>query len=1507
MNLGVFNRVNLKESSCGGMYSEWTSLTLSFQNGEGNEERSSVLDKFPVSSGKDVVLAVVKPLAANLGITQASEPSVLSTDREVRWNMEVICYGLSLPISEHDTIRDCVNVYCEWLSALHPVPKISVPRPVCEDPNLYARKIIGHFHNLFIPRKNETPDAISRQAVLCHRVLRTLQHLAQVSTIMNQETWEALLVFLLAINNTILSPPTVKDDVGDQLCERVLSVLMELWLIACVRCFPAPPLWKTLREMCMNWRHRVPLVEQWNRVHLALTAKLLEYTYGPDFPRLKISDEDANLVPPDASHDCIAQSWYRFFHCLGNPVNLCRPAIISQTPKFLQYAIASETVVDPCQHPCLSVLPQIFFKAIRGIAGQVDAFLGISSGNSASNEDTASEKDKKERDRPPSTPTPPPQRRLAKSFSVAPSAVSKGIPKGSLIGLTSSRVTSVVHVPTSTPNSGSGSSQTSVISAASEGYRSQLSPNRPKCNSILHLFGNWLFEAANIGWEDRCTFLTAFARGSSSKSGFSGCSQPNSLNEQVDSAESALVSEKYSAGKAEAFGALCRIFTAKKTGEEILPVYLARFYVSLVHGLEVPENRECNDVIASILINSCDLFRLDLDGVTVLLPSFVDALELVFSRTSKPLKTDIRQACIHLLLSMLSLPLHFQNLQLKEMLCCHFPEEKNCTFVGELKPRLVNLLLNALETETDPVNTQMLLAGLLLSVQDSVCCEGESVTQPDGASNLFSSGSDTTSGRSFVTMSERRSLGGDSSTDFAHESTSDCAHGLFTSTTHRVCHRLISSWKSDLNVSLAALELLSGLARVHMKETDDLESKRAVKWLCEYIVTQCKRPPPAHSKDLHSTIVAAFSCLSVWLVEHPCLLNDKDCLMFVLEVVELGISGCVSQGKAGELVKMKDEKESKPASMRVRDAAENLLNIILEQVGYFPSPCGPESCSCLLEEVSLLKLCNSWPGGNVNKNVACQRFKYFVVDNSILLALLEEPLGNDQDPQPTVTAIIRGPFGRYAWTMQLRHLPRHQSGTKHVHTCNVGRPVPLNEAGTCHETKHKFFPDAVEKIVACKIDKSIPNIESCLTDEKAASDQTRMLELMDYQLELEEAMRRVGQQSENCLSFPDPERECYPPPVKHEFQTARLFLSHFGLVSCDSNKNHAQSPLAVLDSQIPGFSADLEALDSMGSRTCDTVHVFYVKAGQKTTREILHNVVPESSVDPRFTEMLYSLGWPVDVHQHPGWTGSVFTSWKSCAAERVAADEMSISSPSTYNGERYVLYWADVSSEIAFIVPTSLQTSACTFSRSMLDPNCISYEFSTQGRSECPSSDFVSLRNQQPQSKPRALSLDLDKRQSTGEPARPGRRSAHSRNQSMADPPTKVLVVWLEHFEDNAVFPLGELLEYCNTGAETTTPKAEDAFVIFLHALNSGLLRVKLVGPTGRMSMSTPLLDGIVVSKRALGSLVRQTALNICRRRRLDNDNYHPPHVRRRLKVVDLLGKYCREMSQPQLLSYLFS
>ncbi|XP_063235788.1 ral GTPase-activating protein subunit beta isoform X2 [Bacillus rossius redtenbacheri] len=1472
MNFGVFNRVNHSQqsTSCGGMYSEWASLSALIQNG--SEDSQSVLCKFPSPAGKEVALAVVRQLAASLGISQPPEPSPLQTDRDVQWCMEVICYGMSLPLSEHDTIRDCVHVYCEWLSALLPAPKLCVPQPVREDPNCYARRIICHFHNLFMPRKGEGVDTVNRQAVLCHRVLRTLQNVAQASAVLTRDTWEALLLFLLAINDTLLAPPTIRDDIGDQLCERVLSVLFEVWLLGCARCFPSPPLWKTLRETCMNWRHRVALVDQWNRVNLALTAKLLEFTYGPDFPELKISEDDAQLIPAGMTRDCIAQSWFRFLHCLGSPVVLSRPAAVSQTQKFLQFAITSESVVDPCQHPCLAGLPDIFLKAVRGVAGLVDAFLGV--------------------------------------------------PKSSLIGLTSGRMSGSVHLP-STPNSGpsSASSITSMASLGPDG-RNHLAPSRPKCNSILHLFGEWLFEAAHVGCEDVYQGKLSRSEAGPSKrpgsvlmdgrKGSLSASQPSSLADEADIPPS-LAGDKYGSGRAEALGALCRVFCAKKTGEEILPVYLARFYLALVQGLKVPESRECGEALASVLLNSSDLFRLDLDGALVLVPYVIDALEVVLPdkelRLKSPgvSKTELRQASIHLLLSMLALPLHFQNLPIKELCVGGLPDRNNPLTFTQLKPRLMNLLINALQIETNAQNSQMLLGGLLLSVQDSAAAEEvDQVTQPDNVgpgsdttSNLLSS-VDTVSSLSLP--SDSRSL---EDTPDMIESAEPCyidypmavgknsAHALFVRATYLVCHRLISSWKTDLNVSLAALELLAGLARTHIKETDALECKRAVKWLCDYIVYQCWRPPPAHSKDLHSTIVAAFQCAGVWLVAHPYLLQDKDSLATVLEVVEVGVSGSKSQGKPGEPVRMKDEKELKPASMRVRDAAEALLTLILEQVGYFPSPCGAQSLSSLLDEASLLRHCSSWPGGSAAR--AVERFRYFVVENCTVLALLEEPLGNDEDPQPTVTVLIRGPSGCHVWTMQLRHLPRHKSGTKY-HAPNPGRPVPMDDVGARHDARPRYFPDGIDRIPQCKVDRSIPSLESLLAEEGRGAEHQRLSQLVERQARLEE--RADCERDEE-----GPVRECSPPPACHEFQTARLFLSHFGFLSPDAAAGNVSSPLIALDSSMPGFSQDLEALDSISPRTCDTVHLFYVRAGQRTPEEILANVLSDQTVHPHFLEFLLSLGWPVSVFQHPGWTGQIATSWKVIPRPPGVEDAPSNHGGCLYNGETKVLYWADATSEVAFVVPSHRLDvdgpSSMTESSGNFSSDAVWFD-----RSISESGSGRGSRGQQ--DKPRTLSLDMDKQAGGGGAQR---RPGANRLQLAGHSNTKVLVVWVESYEDHLHFPFNELLSAAHTGLEGHRPPSDrECSVVFLHRLHSGLLRVRLQqSPAGRTGLATPLVDGMVVSRRVLGSLVRQTALNICRRRRLHNDSYQPPHVRRRLKVQDLVQKYRCELSEPELLRHLFS
>lgn len=150
----------------------------------------------------------------------------------------------------------------------------------------------------------------------------------------------------------------------------------------------------------------------------------------------------------------------------------------------------------------------------------------------------------------------------------------------------------------------------------------------------------------------------------------------------------------------------------------------------------------------------------------------------------------------------------------------------------------------------------------------------------------------------------------------------------------------------------------------------------------------------------------------------------------------------------------------------------------------------------------------------------------------------------------------------------------------------------------------------------------------------------------------------------------------------------------------------------------------------------------------------------------------------------------------------------------------------------------------------------------------------------------RALSLDLDK-----QPIPAARRSG-TRCSLHPHTSTKILVAWLENFEDHLNLPIGkffslnyvyaklnvlisgDLLHCMHTGLEAGPPRPADVLIIGIHLMASGLLRIHLRGPTGRVGLASPLVDGMVVSRRALGPLVRQTALNMSRRRRLDSDRY---------------------------------
>uniref|UniRef100_A0A673GY60 Ral GTPase-activating protein subunit beta-like n=1 Tax=Sinocyclocheilus rhinocerous TaxID=307959 RepID=A0A673GY60_9TELE len=1309
------------------MYSEWRSLHLVVQNDQGH---LSVLHTYPAGVGRDVANAVVRPLGNSLG--GAPSECLLKTDKEVKWTMEVLCYGLTLPL-DGDTVKLCVDVYTDWIMALVS-PRDSIPQPIIKEPNLYVQTILKHLHNLFLPR----PEHFSLvHFKLCQQVLSAVQKLTRDSNGMARETWEVLLLFLLRINDTLLAPPTVGGGIAEKLAEKLISVLFEVWFLACTRCFPTPPYWKTAREMLANWRHHPPVVEQWSKVIAALTSRLLRFMYGPSFPPFKVPEEDASLIPAEMDNDCVAQTWYRFLHMLSNPVDLSNPVIVSSTPKFQEQLLGGNSVPhEVIQHPCLKQLPQIFFRAMRGVSCLVDAFLGISRPRSDSAPPTPV--NRLSMPTPPTTTntTPPHNRRHR------PTAVVKTTSKTSTTGQTKVSHQTSSTSPLSSPNQ------------TSSEPRPLPAPTRPKVNSVLNLFGQWLFDAALV----HCKLHSGLSRDSS----MTALATQAGVELRRKGSQMSTFPQKYEAAQ----------IVTKQMNLCSVSAGSVRFYMVLIQGLQISDFI-CRPVLASIILNSSALFCSDLKGINVVVPYFISALETILpDRELSKFKsyvnpTELRRASIHILLSMLPLPHHFGNVKSEVLLEGKFSNDDNSlhdkavTFLS-LKLRLVNILIGALQTETDSINTQMILAAMLNIVQDSALLESvgaqAEVGSVDGSHSLAKSHSRNNSGISNASACSSEATTPDSERpaqalmrDYALHT--DTAAGLLIRSIHLLTQRLNSQWRLDMSISLAALELLAGLAKVKVS-VESSDRKRAVSSVCSYIVYQCSRPAPLHSRDLHSMIVAAFHCLCVWLTEHPDMLNEKDCLIEVLEIVELGISGlaCWTYPLSPPLI------------------CVVVCSSIMQVLGAFPSPSGPASPCSLLNEDTLIKYSRLTSTSHSN-------FRYFVLDNSVILAMLEQPLGNEQNPCPSVTMLIRGMSGRHAWTMQLFHQPRGARANQKQVFVPENRPAPKNDVGIRFNVKHRPFPEEVDKIPFVKADLSIPDLHD-IVDKELEQQHDKLRAVMGKQIDYETKLEHCTEELWRNKPFPDPLTDCKPPAPAQEFQTARLFLSHFGFLSLEALKEPGNSRLPphliALDSSVPGFFDDVGYLDLLPSR-------------------------------PYNSETLGDTG------------GGVF------------------------NGEKRVLYYADALTEIAFVVP------------SLSDSSAESSEHSFPTADSDSQMELLPSLLKQPN-----LTLELFPNHSDNmgptqrSPTVKSRKLPSGRTIPPLGPDTKVLVVWVERYDDIELSRVG-----VTGGDEHRSSSSEkDVPIIFIHPLKTGLFRIKLHGAMGKFNMVIPLVDNMVVSRRSLGVCV---------------------------------------------------
>ncbi|KAH8860570.1 Ral GTPase-activating protein subunit beta [Schistosoma japonicum] len=1370
----------------------------------------------------------------------------------------------------------------------------------------------------------------------------------------------------------------------DATSDCVSTLLFSTWLKACSHCFPKPQLWAAFRECARVWRHHNAFIRQWSRVSVALSATLLGILD-------KSTDLNAyasltQLIPSDLSDENAKEAWIRMLYLIDNPVDLSHDSLICNTPIFEEYKKYNYN--DRVRWTAI-YFPYIYHQALRGLSMIVDGFLGIQPSLTVgvdpfigvipelygpigkifysypsynlfqkhtdiqgfNNDDEVKKAltsgfsgihggsrlvtgsfstEKTHR-----------KSRLASvvtSAGILASAGTSGSSKSvfappsststhphtsnsltpieitaSLTNTFQQSQTPSSHVSLQLSNASSsgqsisqklGSSppllslnnknpqiehlQSLATTWLSVDSQITLNPQRPEINSLLQLFGVWLFEAS-----------------------VSGVKQD--LNVTVISNRATLIDgNRFQVGRAEALGTLCRIMIYARRGR-LAKEYLTRFYLCLYYALAIDPTAKNDYILCLVLFYSMDLFRVDLPGINILLPRIYDACQHVLKEeiNMKPEflpTTLVQRAAIHQLMSMVCIPVQFKGAFLKPLIPLA-SNAKDPRSLNDVKSAMVDIICDTLSSTDDPINFQLLLSVALALIED-------------------------------MSTDEMQLPSGRNDSSKSHTSSS-----FFNILTPLLCGNLVYKWKNDSSVMLYLLEIISCLSNVHVTPADPATYRHTVRSICEFIANQCNRERKDHKRQLHSIIVAAYYCLSSWIVQHTnLLLTDGECVWTILETIELGICGAKSANKQTKSEPSstvpKGQKPLIPSSRRVCDAAEACLSNLMSVAGSFPGPSGTSTICSQLAEDNILKLIVD---EEFDSSRDLPEFRYFWSEPGLLIGLCEFSMNSFKPtikfqnecsvPGPAAILIVRGPFGRHVWIMHMRHSPLSENDPASQSTsCYkqevINRPKPwgcflerLITTVTNNENIHPLnFPPSLSDIPLVEADHTIPSLDK-VGFELGSSFRQEINAFKTLIAEHSSLAKEVGLRcAQEIISkpCPDPITEAKAPVPVVNFHPIRLLLTHLGYLSIGpyqmpqslwsrpelkrdnqsgersgqaqrqspsltsnritqgfsfiSSSNSTEDellPLFPFDVKNPDFTDILTNLDHMPTRTGDTLLVFYVAAGQWKVDEILANMKIWPRLPELFHQFLSGIGCLKNILDHPGWTGNIQTSYRTSNGYLVSSQcnqTNNILVDHCPDGIQSIIYYADAMTELACICPTdtSYKNEKNESNRSLK---------STCSRT---ASEIIS-----------GITRGIN-------------QSVVGMGEVGADPTGgRVAVVWLEQWEDGPM--------HCGPGIginiqNMTSQKFDCPVTIYIHPLSSGLCRIGIMRLQGRTFEAGPLQSGLVLSQRCLSSFVRQTVINLSRRRRLASDSFQPPHVRRShelFKLAEVNRKIVRAQSLP--------
>jgi len=409
--------------------------------------------------------------------------------------------------------------------------------------------------------------------------------------------------------------------------------------------------------------------------------------------------------------------------------------------------------------------------------------------------------------------------------------------------------------------------------------------DRPNVDSLLHLVGQWLFEAALKSSNDNT----------------------KSENENANSLKH---NREYVLGQAEAYGILCKIFCSIRTNEKVLQQYLSRFYSLLLIGLKIPSNfgdlnpvtmeYECGEILASIIVNGFNLFKVDLDGINILLVPMLNALNAIFklkypqkeidpkSAENKPKENlrsifnigsnsvtlvELKRYCIYIFSSLLSLPNHFSALNINDSSSNNF---------FSLRSKILEIFLAAMTNEQDTINLQILFGCGKLIVGEWSLDE-----------LAFSQKNKETASSATVVNNNNTTAAPLMSETIMNFDKKEKASYCYNQIVSLICAplKINNATLQNHSFALSIFDSLASIAAGDILNEDESVCKIAISWIWHYVKTQIKRRSKEHTREMHSVIVAAYNCLIMLLITKPNLLRDKNTLQTVTNCIEIGISG----------------------------------------------------------------------------------------------------------------------------------------------------------------------------------------------------------------------------------------------------------------------------------------------------------------------------------------------------------------------------------------------------------------------------------------------------------------------------------------------------------------------------------------------------------------------------------------------------------------------------------------